>query len=226
MHRFEKFVRNGMSYYQLATTGGGSKMRGMDYREFDHITWVTMKSEGPTIAHVLLDGVLPEDLKRTPTAEEGVVVYNRKPPQPARGKVLFNGAPPVGAKIVFNQVDDKKKVLPIADAQVEADGTFVLSSYIASDGGLVCLALERIEVGSQKGTLIAAWRQLPSLRDPGATRSETSPRSFARRRDAAGGQSVAGEVRVGVHDRSDRDGANGAERVRVQFDAVTWRVYV
>src|SRR5262249_49906520 len=31
IHRYQKFVRQGMNYYQLATTGGGSKLRGLRY---------------------------------------------------------------------------------------------------------------------------------------------------------------------------------------------------
>lgn len=104
-HRFQKFVRNGMNYYQLATTGGGSKMRGLDYGEVDHLTWVTMKSDGPTIAHLLLDGILPENMKPISTSEEGVIVYNRKPVHPVKGRVLFDGAAVPGARVVFNLVD-------------------------------------------------------------------------------------------------------------------------
>ncbi|HEX3315276.1 MAG TPA: metallophosphoesterase [Gemmataceae bacterium] len=133
VHRFEKFVRGGMNYYQLATTGGGSKMRGLPYREFDHITWVTMKAQ-PMIAHVMLDGILPEDLKRTPTAEDGVIVFNRKQAWPVRGKVLIDGAPAAGATIAFHQDVGKNKGKTIADALVEADGTYILSSREAWDG--------------------------------------------------------------------------------------------
>ena len=39
IHRYQKFVRQGMNYYQLATTGGGSKLRGVRYGEFDQIAW-------------------------------------------------------------------------------------------------------------------------------------------------------------------------------------------
>lgn len=138
VHRFQKFVRNGMNYYQLATTGGGSKLRGIPYKEFDHITWVTMKSEGPTIAHVLLDGVYPEDLKRVVTDEEPYAILNRKPVQPVRGKLTHQGAPAVGARVTFHLVDAAtKKSSPVADANVEADGAFVLTSYVAWDGAPV-----------------------------------------------------------------------------------------
>ena len=46
-------------------------MRGPDYGEFDHLTWVTMKPDGPVLAHLLVDGIYPEDLKRPITQEGG-----------------------------------------------------------------------------------------------------------------------------------------------------------
>jgi hypothetical protein len=61
VHHYLQFSRNGRDYYQLATTGGGSQLRGQDYGEFDHVTWVTMEKDGPHIANILLDGVLPAD---------------------------------------------------------------------------------------------------------------------------------------------------------------------
>jgi hypothetical protein len=61
-HSYRKFVRQGMNHYQLATTGGGSKLRGVKHGEFDHLVWVTMTKEGPVLANLLLDGILPENL--------------------------------------------------------------------------------------------------------------------------------------------------------------------
>jgi hypothetical protein len=135
VHRFQKFVRNGMNYYQLATTGGGSKMRGLDYGEVDHISWITMKSDGPTVSHILLDGVLPENMKPAVSDEEGVVQNNRKAVHPATGQVFFDGAAVHGAYIALHQVDPKtEKSSLIADAISEADGRFTLSTYKAWDG--------------------------------------------------------------------------------------------
>ncbi len=137
IHRYQKFVRGGMNYYQLATTGGGSKMRGVPYGEFDHVAWVTVRKEGPpVVANVLLDGVLPESLRRPITDEEGVPVYNRKPTHPVSGKVLFEGAPPAGALVVFYAPSgkDAKKFAYAADGRVEPDGSFTLSSYNPFDG--------------------------------------------------------------------------------------------
>ncbi len=47
----------------LATTGGGSQLRGLTHGEFDQIMWVTMTEEGPVFANLLLDGIQPKDLE-------------------------------------------------------------------------------------------------------------------------------------------------------------------
>src|SRR5262249_4393292 len=61
VHTYSKAVRNGgNNYYALATTGGSSMMRGVEYGEFDHLVWVTMKKDGPVMANLLLDGILKE----------------------------------------------------------------------------------------------------------------------------------------------------------------------
>jgi hypothetical protein len=62
-HNYAKFIRQGREYFMLATTGGGSKMRGVEYGEFDHVAWVTMKQGTPVIANILLDGVQPNDVR-------------------------------------------------------------------------------------------------------------------------------------------------------------------
>ena len=62
-HRYVAIKRNGNDYIQLATTGGGSRMRGKEFGEFDQFAWVTMTAAGPVIANVLLDGVVELDLK-------------------------------------------------------------------------------------------------------------------------------------------------------------------
>ncbi|HZT81030.1 MAG TPA: metallophosphoesterase [Gemmataceae bacterium] len=131
VHRYHKFVRQGRNYYQLATTGGGSKMRGVHYGEFDHLVWVTMKKDGPVLANLLLDGILAEDLKQPVVKEPGVSTAGRKPTHPARGKVLFEGMPTPGAYVVLSPVEGKGVR---ADSLVEADGSFTLSTYTANDG--------------------------------------------------------------------------------------------
>jgi 3',5'-cyclic AMP phosphodiesterase CpdA len=135
IHKYQKFVRNGRNYYQLSTTGGASKMRGMPYGEFDHIVWVTMKKDGPLLANIMLDGVLPENLRTIETAEEGDINYYRRPTYTARGKVYFEGQPVPQAYVVFQSTAKERP--PRADAMTEADGSFVLSTYTANDGAPV-----------------------------------------------------------------------------------------
>jgi hypothetical protein len=138
LHRYHKYVRQGQSYYQLATTGGGSKMRGVRYGEFDHIVWVTMKKDGPVLANVLLDGVYPEDMQKPPSDEQAVVIANRKTAHPVHGKVYCDGTPSANAQIVFHHFDAAKKTYArTGDAFVDPDGSFVLSSYVANDGAPV-----------------------------------------------------------------------------------------
>jgi hypothetical protein len=137
IHNFRKYVRQGMNYYQLATTGGGSTLRGIDYGEFDHITWVTMKPDGPVLAHLLLDGIYPEDLKKPITEEGGNIPGYGKSVTPVSGKVFYRGSLAAGAEIVFRRLDAAtKKPAESAHGRVESDGSFRLTTYRAFDGAV------------------------------------------------------------------------------------------
>jgi len=134
VHRYKKFVRNGMNYYQLATTGGGSRLRGVRYGEFDHIVWVTMKDEGPVLANVMLDGIYPEDLV-PPETHEPVIQYNRKPCHPVRGHVFIDGVPAANASVVFHLKEPGAKApRRTCDGLIESDGSYALSTYGPADG--------------------------------------------------------------------------------------------
>lgn len=135
VHRYQKFVRNGMNYYQLATTGGGSRLRGVSYGEFDHITWITMKADGPRIANVMADGILPENLK-TPESEEPGVLTKPVKVLAAKGTVTLNGKPVAGATITFHRkvTTPVERWQPVADAWADKDGKFVPSTATAFDG--------------------------------------------------------------------------------------------
>ena len=61
-HRYLHTERNNTNYYILASTGGGSGLRGPKFGEFDHITLVTMTDEGPSMANLRLSGILPHDV--------------------------------------------------------------------------------------------------------------------------------------------------------------------
>lgn len=62
-HRYVKRQRNGSKYFTLATTGGGSQLRGPRFGEFDHVMWVTMSDEGPILANLMLEGIWSEDIR-------------------------------------------------------------------------------------------------------------------------------------------------------------------
>src|SRR5262249_43440017 len=109
LHRFRKYVRQGRNYYQLATTGGGSRLRGVRYGEFEQIAWVTMKKDGPLIANVLLDGVYDADMARPPSDEDGVTVTNRKAVHPVRGKLFYEGTPAPNAVVTFHLIEGDGK---------------------------------------------------------------------------------------------------------------------
>jgi hypothetical protein len=134
VHKYQKFVRQGMNYYMLATTGGGSKLRGLEYGEFDHLVWVTMKKDGPVIANLLMDGILREDLRSiSGDDEEGVKDLYRRPTHPVTGQIYHDGQPLVGAYVVL-QGTGKERNQPRADGFTEADGSVRFSSYAAFDG--------------------------------------------------------------------------------------------
>lgn len=67
-HRYFATSRQDRNYYLLATTGGGSRLRGPRLGEFDHVTWVTMTDQGPDLLHLQLNGMLEGDLLNQETA--------------------------------------------------------------------------------------------------------------------------------------------------------------
>lgn len=62
-HRYVKYERNNSKYFILATTGGGSGLRGPAFGEFDHVVWITMTDDGPIMANLMLDGVWDENVQ-------------------------------------------------------------------------------------------------------------------------------------------------------------------
>lgn len=62
IHHYVEREQNGNQYLSLATTGGGSGMRGaFPYGEFDHFVWVSMTPDGPSIANIELSGLRTSD---------------------------------------------------------------------------------------------------------------------------------------------------------------------
>jgi len=62
-HAYTLHRRHDRNYVTLATTGGGSPMRGMLHGEFDHVVQVSMRADGPSIANLELGGIQPVDVR-------------------------------------------------------------------------------------------------------------------------------------------------------------------
>ena len=68
-HTYNKHRRGQANYFVLATTGGGSQLRGSAFGEFDHVVWITMTDHGPRMANLLLDGIADENIRVAENAE-------------------------------------------------------------------------------------------------------------------------------------------------------------
>lgn len=66
-HQYTKARRHDRNYITLATTGGGSDLRGPLWGEFDHVAMVSMTDAGPRIANLLLDGIHDENVATVTT---------------------------------------------------------------------------------------------------------------------------------------------------------------
>ena len=62
-HTYGKRVKHGQAYIQLGTTGGRSRFRGIEHGDFDHIVWVTMTDNGPSIVNLMLDGIYDDNVR-------------------------------------------------------------------------------------------------------------------------------------------------------------------
>ena len=67
VHHYTKEVRNNGKYFTLATTGGGSRLNGPQFGEFDHVTWLTMTEDGPVLANLQLEGIWSENVSTVKT---------------------------------------------------------------------------------------------------------------------------------------------------------------
>ncbi|MCS7270435.1 MAG: metallophosphoesterase [Gemmataceae bacterium] len=166
VHRYQLFRRHGMEYYQLATTGGVSRLRGVEYGEFDHIAWVTMKKDRPVVAQILLEGILPPDL-RVPDSDEKGVPVKKVTTYPAAGVVTLDGQPLPRAEVTLHRLQPGGKGLrAVADGWTDESGRFQLSTYSRFDGApegeyvvTIRLAPRLIELGGEpeKSPIPAAY---------------------------------------------------------------------
>ena len=154
-HRYVKHVRNDRKYITLATTGGGSNLRGPVYGEFDHIAWITMTDDGPRIANLLLDGIHDEDVSTTATRaairslKDAIVSL----PLMARGAHFTSGA--VAFRIA-NPGDAELRVTPLAQGGPHLRVGTGLDEITLAPG-----ESERIEIQLEADTPVSYGALLP-----------------------------------------------------------------
>ncbi|MCB0852020.1 MAG: hypothetical protein KDD63_07365, partial [Bacteroidetes bacterium] len=78
-HRYVKYERNNSKYFILATTGGGTRLRGPAFGEFDHVVWVTMTDDGPIIANLMLEGIWDENVNTEEYIQFSNPLMNQRP---------------------------------------------------------------------------------------------------------------------------------------------------
>ena len=75
-HRYRYRNINGNNYYILATTGGGSALRGHRFGQFDHVTWLTITDDGPVFANLDLNHIHPHDISNDETRAMAESILN------------------------------------------------------------------------------------------------------------------------------------------------------
>lgn len=122
-HAYKKSVRNDRNFITLATTGGGSALRGPLYGEFDHVAWVTMREDGPTIANVLLDGVEPDDVATTESRDMIAKLSAAITSEPR----YETGRRPAGGQFVFNVSNPGAVPMTVAASGADSDDVRITS---------------------------------------------------------------------------------------------------
>lgn len=148
-HTYRKWVRQGMNYYMLATTGGASGLSGPAYGQFDEIAWVTMKPEGPVLCNLMTDGIYPDDLVLPrPTESAGPGDDPRTVPWPrVELRVLVDGKPAAG------------KLVSVYPQPARPNEPPPLFGYVGPDG-LVVPIRERLRPGTYAVTVSECNGQL------------------------------------------------------------------
>lgn len=108
-HRYLHNIRNNRNYYTLATTGGKTRMRGEAFGETDHISWVTMTDDGPSLVNIKLDGLLLHDFSNQKSMELATHLANATDIKPT---ILLPAASESREAIVYLGSQNKSE-LPI-----------------------------------------------------------------------------------------------------------------
>ena len=135
-HRYHHEEINGSNYYILATTGAGSALLGERFGQFDHISWITMSDNGPVMANLKLDGILPHDIanEKTQAMADPLIVNSKMQhlmlcnagAKFTNGTLYLNFTNPTETDMIFNlniyhhhQLQIEK---PEADIKIPAGG--------------------------------------------------------------------------------------------------------
>ena len=109
-HSYTKYLRNDSRYFILATTGGGSSLRGPMYGAFDHVVWVTMTDSGPRIANLLLDGIWDEDIRTEAVARMvEQLIYDRVV---RVGTIMHRPNPLWRCRVLYQRKKERKRFAP------------------------------------------------------------------------------------------------------------------
>ena len=147
MHAYTKHVRHDRRYITLATTGGGSGLRGIDHGEFDHFMLISMREEGPVLANLFLDGVHDENVRTEETRrrlgelEKAVTVLATSPVGSSfeRGKVRFEvtnpGTETMHVRADFESTENLKIETEAMDIAIEPGETHEFSVSVSASEG-------------------------------------------------------------------------------------------
>ncbi len=138
-HHYVKRARNNGKYIMLATTGGGSRLRGAQFGEFDHVAWVTMTEEEPIIANLFLEGIWNEDVS-TEESENHIASM--------LGSQLIQIEPIFQSDSIFSEGDFQIKLSNDLDIplQIEISEGFGWDVWLTLDSHTVALAPNSVEL--------------------------------------------------------------------------------
>jgi len=76
IHQYLKVRRNGQDHYLLSSTGARvAPETDPEFGRFHHVTWVTMTRAGPRIANILVDGILPDNVRDIEKADRNARLF-------------------------------------------------------------------------------------------------------------------------------------------------------
>ncbi len=123
-HTYVKYERNNGKYFVLATTGGGSKLRGPRIGEFDHVVWVTMTNEGPILANLLLDGIWDENI---------VTEQMAKFAHPLVDQPVLQIQPMTLSDSTFDHYQTELKISNTSDVNMKVELAFMANTNLVPD---------------------------------------------------------------------------------------------